>query len=507
MRIKRLTSDILFESDHLRKDLAQKTVRGGVTTMSAQALQFLLHTGSTMILARLLSPSDYGLVAMVTVITGFLAMFKDAGLNMATIQQENITRDQISTLFWINVIISAGLGLIIFASAPLVGLFYKRPELVPVTAFLSINFALGGLTLQHNALLQRHMMFQARRTILIVSMIIGIIVSIILAYYGFRYWSLVWGTLTSSLVRIALTWFYCNWIPGKMKKGTGVRKMLKFGGHVTAVNFFNYWARNGDNLLIGRFQGAESLGLYTKGYAILILPIQQIRNPVFNVAIPALSRLVNYPQKYAKYYYALCDIITTLTIPIAIYCAIEPGFIVNIFLGKNWLQAIPLVRIFGICGIVHIIATTRGLSLLTLGLSDKYLYQAAAYSLLSVLSFIAGLPFGIKGVAISFTIFNYIYFIPSMIYVFKGTPLSLLVFLRSVYMPLLIGLLAGFVLILSKMIFSLNRSLVGGLLGMVIYLVIYIGLNCLRPRIKNLFLILRTKPAQPEKRAVIYEGK
>src|SRR4030042_2541433 len=144
----RLPKDTLFESNHLSCDLAQKSVRGGITHMTAQGVQFVLQIAGTMVLARLLTPNDYGLIGMVTVVVNFATMFKDAGLSMATVQKENISYEQISTLFWLNVLISAFLGLCVLVGSPMVAWFYGRPELTTVTAALSVSFLISGLTSQ-----------------------------------------------------------------------------------------------------------------------------------------------------------------------------------------------------------------------------------------------------------------------------------------------------------------------------------------------------------------------
>ena len=136
--MKRLNRDVIFESDELSRNLAQKSVRGGMTTMTAQVIQFVLRTAGTVVLARLLTPNDYGLIAMVAVVVGFAEMFKDAGLSMATVQKDKITHEQISTLFWINVIISLVLGVCVLVGSPFVAMFYGKPELTSVTAMLSI---------------------------------------------------------------------------------------------------------------------------------------------------------------------------------------------------------------------------------------------------------------------------------------------------------------------------------------------------------------------------------
>ncbi|HQG49312.1 MAG TPA: oligosaccharide flippase family protein, partial [Sedimentisphaerales bacterium] len=200
---------MLFDSQHLSRDLAAKSVRGGVTTVTAQGAQFLLHLAGTMVLARLLTPNDYGLIGMVMVVVQFAAMFKDAGLSMATVQRETISHEQISTLFWINLFISGFLGLCVLISAPWVARFYGKPELTSVTAVLSLSFLFTGLTIQHQALLRRHMRFGVLAVIQIASHVGNLIVTVLLALAGWRYWALVGGTLTTALLGTLLTLLFC----------------------------------------------------------------------------------------------------------------------------------------------------------------------------------------------------------------------------------------------------------------------------------------------------------
>ena len=195
-----LSRRILFDSEHLSQNLAQKSVRGGAFTMTGQAIQFILRTTGTVVLARLLTPNDYGLFGMVAVIVGFAQMFKDAGLSMATVQKDSISHEQISTLFWINVLISIFLGICVLAASPLVTMFYGRPELTAVTAVLSISFIISGLMIQHQALLRRHMQFGTLAIIQIASQFITLVVTIVLALFGWRYWALVAGAITTALV-------------------------------------------------------------------------------------------------------------------------------------------------------------------------------------------------------------------------------------------------------------------------------------------------------------------
>jgi len=452
--------------------------------MTAQGIQFALNLAGTMVLARLLTPNDYGLIGMVTIVVNFAAMFKDAGLSMATVQKECISHEQISTLFWLNVLISVSLGLCVLVGSPLLAWFYGRPELTAVTAALSVSFLISGLTIQHQALLRRHMRFGTLAVIHIFSYVFNLIVAILLALLGWRYWALVGGTLATALSSTLLTFFFCPWMPGQMKKGTGVRGMLKFGGHLTGFNFVNYFARNGDNLLIGKFVGADALGLYAKAYQLFMMPITQVRAPLEHVAIPVLSSLQNQPVRYIKYYQRLIDITASLTIPLTLYCAIEADFLVRILLGRQWLGAVSVFRILAIAALIQPTVSTRSLVLISQGFSDRYLYFGVFNAILAVTSFLFGLPFGIEGVAAAYAIANYVILIPSLFYCFHRTPVTVSLFMKALISPMLAGMLAAGCAMLMKY-GSAGDSLIAHILFAGIFIGIYGGLSFCRKSIRE----------------------
>lgn len=227
-------------------------------------------------------------------------------------------------------------------------------------------------------------------------------------------------------------WLYCNWIPGPMQRRSGVRKMLKFGGYITGAKFAQLLENNMDMILIGRILGADLLGLYSKAHNLYKQPIAQVRGPLIQVAIPALSAIKNDPQRYARYMYRLFEIIATVAVPISIYCLIEADFIIKLLLGPKWLAAIPVFRILAISAIVMAVANVRGLALLSLGLGSRYLTIWVIQAVGVVTSFAIGLNWSIVGVAAAYTIFCYIFFIPSLAWCFKGTPLTMKGFFKAV---------------------------------------------------------------------------
>lgn len=393
-----------FRTDHLKDDLKGRSVRGGVTTMVSQGCKFALSLGSNILLARLLTPYDYGLVGMVTTVTGFITLFKDLGLSEATIQKEDITHEQVSVLFWVNIALSLATALVTVAIAPLLASFYREPRLIWVTLALASGFIINGLSVQHFALLRRQMRFDALVTIDVLSNAAGIGTAIVTALYGAGYWALIWFPLVTSVVNCGAVWMVCGWRPGFPLRHVGVRSMLMFGGNLTGFNVVNYFARNLDNVLIGRFWGTQQLGLYTKAYQLLLLPLQQINGPFAAVAVPALSRLVDSPDRYRQAYLRVLEKLTIITSPLVVFMIATSDWLVVFLLGAQWKDASALFSLLGIVALTQPVANTTGWIFITQGRTKDMFQWGIVGSTLSVISIVAGLPWGATGVAASYSI-------------------------------------------------------------------------------------------------------
>jgi PST family polysaccharide transporter len=432
----RLDPATVFESTHLRHDLVGKSVRGGVTTLASQGIKFALGTASTVVLARLLTPADYGLVAMVTVVVNFATMFKDAGLSMATVQKERITQEQISSLFWINMLICAVLGLCVLSGSPLVAWFYGKPELTAVTMALSFSFIISGLTIQHQALLQRHMRFGALAAIQIATQAVSLATTIALALTGWRYWALVGGSLTTALVGTLFTFYYCPWFPGTMLKGSNVRNMLKFGGHLTGFNFVNYFARNADQVLIGKLIGAQALGIYGRAYQILTLPITMMSGPLSGVALPAMSRLSGDRNRLHRYYLRVLQFLSLIAGLIAGISFLTSTEIVSVLLGPRWSSVGDVFRYLAIGGLLQPLYNTQSWLHLAVGRSDRVFRWGLIGTPVIVTSFFVGSFWGINGVAFCYSMAIIVTTCGSLAYAGQSTGLSIRRIILSVYRPL-----------------------------------------------------------------------
>jgi PST family polysaccharide transporter len=413
--------------------------------MIAQAGKFVLNLGSNIILARLLTPQDYGLIGMVTAITSFVGLFNDIGLSTATVQKAKINHEQVSTLFWVNVMLSLGTTLVTVALAPAIAWFYGEPRLIGITLFLASAFIFAGLSVQHQALLQRQMRFTTLAIIDIISMLVSVVTAIIAAWLGASYWALVIMQLTLVISYSAGRWLMCGWIPGLPAWSSGVRSMIALGGNLTGFNILNYFSRNLDNILIGRVWGAGALGLYSKAYNLMMLPLQQINSPITAVAVPGLSLLQAEPQEFRNHYLKALSLITACTTPIVLLMLILAPELVELLLGSQWSQVSVIFQLLGLSALCQPITNTSGWLYIATGRTDRMFRWGIFSSSLLVMSFIIGLPYGVMGVALSYSIAKLIQTLPCMYYATRNTAITLLDLLNAVKQPFLASFLAGLV--------------------------------------------------------------
>lgn len=393
-----------FHTSHLEADLKGHSVRGGAITMSAQAGKFVLQTGSTIVLARLLTPQDYGLVAMVTVVTQFIALFKDLGLSQATVQRTEINQSQVSTLFWINVGASLFLAVLTAALTPAIVWFYDEPRLTSITLVLACSYLFSGLGVQHAALLNRQMRYGALGIIDTLSLAAAITIAIVSTQFGAGYWALVILPITNGIFHTAGHWIACDWRPGPPSWGSDIRSMLAFGGNLTGFQIINYFSRNLDNVLIGWYWGPQALGLYAKAYQLLLLPLQQINGPIRAVAIPTLSRLVDSPDRYKKAYLGIEEKVTMLTLPVVVFLIATSDWLILLLLGPQWMEASRIFAWLSFVALTQPVAYTTTWLFISQDRTRHMLQWGMIGGAISMSSIIAGLPWGPVGVAASYAI-------------------------------------------------------------------------------------------------------
>lgn len=402
--ISRLRGPSIFESEHLQHDLRGKSMRGGGVTLASQGVLFGINLVRSIILARLLSPEDFGLVGMVTVFVNFAMMFKTAGLAMVTVQRAHITEAQVSSLFWCNMALSLGLGLLICVASPWVALFYGKPELTLITIALSVSFIFSGFQIQHQALLRRHMMFSQIAVVQVISNTSALFAAVLFALKGGRAWALVGASWTQAIVALGLTAFFCSWRPKRFQRGVGLRSMLMFGGHLTGFNLLNFFSRNLDYVLIGRFLGAGPLGIYQRAYTLMMQPLQHLNGPLSAVGVPALSRLQNDPVRYKLFFKQSGKLLLLFTMPLAAFFIIMSEEIIVVMFGDKWMAAVKPFMFLSICIIVQPLGNITGWLFVSQGRAKDMMVWGAISSIITMVSFALGLLWGINGVAVCYAI-------------------------------------------------------------------------------------------------------
>ncbi len=406
-----------IKTDHLLPNLKRHTISGGVVTMSAQAAKFALNLASTVILARLLTPRDFGLVAMVGAVAGFLATFRHAGLSTPTVQREQITHAQVSNLFWINLGVSGLCALILAALSPAIAWFYRDSRITYITLVLSTTFLIGGFRVQHLALLKRQMRFKAIALIEVGSIATGVIVGVVMALLHYRYWSLVGLSLATEIGAFLLTGSVSRWRPQLPSRGSGIGPLVAFGAHQTAGNFIFSLARGCDNLLIGRFYGPAAVGLYSRGAALVIRPMEQFLLPIDAVFLPTLSRLQSQPERYRSTFLRLYEAIAMTVFFLSSLLLALAVPVTLVLLGPKWEQVTAIFAGFTFTAIQLPLSNAANWLLTSQGRGKDILRVTSIAAFLTLASFIVGLPFGPVGVAIAFSATGLLVRLPILYYI------------------------------------------------------------------------------------------
>lgn len=383
--------------------LTSKTTKGVFWSGSSQVLKQIFQLIITAILARLLSPSDFGTLGMATVFISFITIFNEMGISAAIVQKKDMKHEHLSSIFFINI----GMGLLLTALtifvSPLIASFYQKDALKKIVIFLSFNFLFGSFAIIQQALLLKSFEFKKLMLADVVSLILSGFIGIFLAYSGFGVWSLVIQSLANTLFRVISLWIVSSFRPKFLFDWNGVKNYFLFSFNVLGSNIINYFARNLDYLLIGKFLGPAQLGYYTLAYKLMLYPLKNITSVIAGVFFPAFSAIQDNKPKIKEAYLKGIQYIALLTFPLMLgLFAIAPEFIMVVY-GKKWGPAIFVIRVLCFTGMCQSIGTTVGTIFLSCGRPDlQFKWSIFAVPLICI-AIAIGLKWGINGVAVSYT--------------------------------------------------------------------------------------------------------
>ncbi|HVO22999.1 MAG TPA: lipopolysaccharide biosynthesis protein [Candidatus Margulisiibacteriota bacterium] len=415
--------DAYFEDHRESGDLGRRALRGGIVSVAMQYGNGALQILAAIVLARLLTPADFGLVAIITVLTSFAPLLIDFGLGDATTQRSRITPGQISSLFWLATGIGLAVAVVLAACSPLIAMVYRQPVLEPIALCTSVTFVLWGLSNQHLALLRRTMQFGRIARIQMVGTLAGIVAAIVLAFAGFGYWALVARPIVNAACVVLGAWLACPWRPGLPAFDAEVKSMIRFGLHVVGFSVTYTVAKAVDRIALALFYRPEQVGYYQNAITLYENSIFAVFAQVHTVGSAALSKLQSNPDALRQKYQAALAAMAFFVMPAAAILSVTGEDVAVILLGEKWRAAGWLLRVIALRGIFQVVEMSQGWLHLSIGRADRWRNWGIVSLAVQIVTVLAGLPFGPTGVAVAGIVTSLLLAIPSVSY--AGSPIGI----------------------------------------------------------------------------------
>jgi len=412
-----------FESHTELRNLGRVALQAGTASVAMQYANGALQILGAIVLARLLAPEDFGLVAIVTVVTSFAPLLIDFGLGDATTQRKDITRGQVSSLFWLSCGIGLATALIVASCSPLIASIFGDPRLAPIAVYSAIIFVLYGAANQHVALLRRTMQFGKIAVIQVVGTLIGTAISILMAAWGYDYWALVFRPIVTWVCVVLGAWVACPWLPGLPLFDDEVKSMVRFGLNVVGFSVIYTVAGSIDRIALGLFYRTEDVGYYQNATTLYENSIRSTFGQLHTVGSAALSKLQSNPAALRQKYEAALSAVAFFTMPASAILSVTARDLTVILLGEKWREAGVLLSILALRGIFQSIELSQGWLHLSLGQAHRWRNWAIVTMIVQFLTILGGLPFGAAGIAVAVVITSVLLAVPSISY--AGRPIGI----------------------------------------------------------------------------------
>ena len=429
--------------DPRHENLGHKASRGVAVTMGGLWGRTLVQMLSTIVLARLLDPADFGLVAMVMAIVGVADLVRDFGMTGAILQAKKLSDRLWSSLLWFSVALGGALMLIVAAAAPLIAALYGEQRLVVLTLAIAPTLLVNGLAMPMQAKVQRDLRFGTLANIDVIAMVVGVAGSIGAALVGWGVWSLVVLAGLGQVYRLIALWVAARPRFGRPRIDREVLPLISTGGSIFGVQALNYAARNLDNVIIGAQLGPAALGQYSRAYSLFLLPLQQLTGPLGRVALPVLSSLQDDGERYRRYIRASVLVIGYLSLPTYAILAAVSGPLVELLLGPQWDEAATIFSILAIAGVAQAIGNVQGWLYITLGRAHRQLVYYVVTRPIIIGGFFVGIWWaGMNGLALVYGITTVLLLVPGFALAIRGTFVTAADIAGPILRPALIAPLA-----------------------------------------------------------------
>lgn len=479
-------SDHHLETTTVQTSLSQRSLKSGLVAVAAQPLKLVIGIGGTMILARELVPADFGLLAMVQPLLTLVDSLSNLGLETATVQRQDLTQDEVSSIFWFSLKINAFIILGMMLAGPLLAWFYGQPELTNIVFCLAIGSASLCLSFQQMSLLKRQMQFEILTLIEVVALIASTALAISTARLGLGYWSLILQLTTFQTIKGIAYWLLCDWRPSGFNQSfqltPDLRSMFSYGIYLTGYRCITRVGMEMDRILLGYFGGANALGLYSVAYQWAYFPFWQIYYPLFDVAVASFSRSLSEPERYRTYCRRGFSVIFAVYMPALAFLFVTAQAVILLILGEQWLEIVPMFRVLTVAVFVGGIYRVTKWVYVSAGETQHQFRWSLIHTPIMITAVAIGVHWGAFGVALGYTTGMCLLSYPSVIHCVRKVPLTFSDFFSSVWRPATSAILSAILLYTIQWSLPSSEVLIVTLgINSLIYAVSYIGLWLLLP--------------------------
>lgn len=431
-------------------DLRQKSIASIVWSTAqswgSQCISLVVFS----ILARLLNPESFGLIAIAAIFVGFVNLFLDQGFSQAIIQRRELEREHLDTVFWTNVSISVLLTFISIASADLIAKFFTQPDLTSVIRWLSLSFLIGSLNNVQVAILQRNLNFKPLAIRSLIATLGGGVIGVSMALMGFGVWSLVCQQLANGIIQVLVLWTASDWRPRLSFSPKHFRDLFSFGMNVLGINILNFVVTNGDNLLIGYFLGPVPLGYYNLAYRLLTIVAQLFIGVASSTAMPIFSSIQDDLPRLRNVLYEFVELTNTIAFPVFLGISVLAPELVIVIFGEQWKASIPVMQILNIIGILQAGFYYNSPLILAVGKPQLKLWLDVARSIFYFTAFFISVRWGIIAVASSYVISAYIFALITLRVIKQAVGITIKEYLSNYTTPLTASLIMVLLMLAIK---------------------------------------------------------
>lgn len=457
----------------------KKQVLSGVKWVAlANIFGQIMTLASTVILARLLNPDDFGVFAILMIFVGFLSMFVGMGTSAAIVHMDNPSEELLSSIFYFNVFMGSFFCALLIVLSDPISIFFEKPEIKELLMWLSLTFVISSFTTVQEALFTKKMDFKTLTIIGTFTNFVSFIVGIIAAMKGFGVYSLIIRALVGSILSSLLIWSISSWKPKLIFYFKELKEIFNFTTNLTGFTFINYFARNTDNFLIGKFLESSSLGVYNMAYNIMLYPLSNISHVLIRVLFPAFSKLQYDNEKLKKVYSRVIFFIALVSFPLMTGLMATSELFVSVIFGDKWNNLATILLIMAPIGMMQSLVTTTGSLYMAKGNVKMMFKTGTINAIVAVVSFIVGISFGIEGVALAYLIANIIMLYPMLAIAWKQIDFSAKEGFSEIFPILMFSIIMGLCVVSLGRVFEdhiesqIMRLIAMVLSGIIIYVLL-----------------------------------